>query len=115
MDLSTQEPDSISPPVSAGSREKSYPGFTVSDAPAKELLEQVELETEITATVKLKVTRLSQDRYGTSVGFDVLDIDNIKPAKGKSKSDEGDTAALGYKRPDSGKEAPKLSAKDLRK
>jgi hypothetical protein len=116
-------------PASPDAPKITYPGFNLSDEVAEAFLKECDckLGDEITATVRLKVTRQSADEYGKSVGFDVMSLDNIKyPEEGsgdeKPKSgekdeevseDESEEKALGYKRPTAKKETPSLSAEDL--
>lgn len=131
MDLGTkpnQEP--AMPPTSSPEAPKiSYPGFSLNDKTAETFLTDnpVDLGDTITATVKLKVTRLEKSSFGHSLGFDVLSLDNISASaddkEGEDTDDgEGDeeapgaeteTKALGYKRPKVVKETPVMSAKDL--
>lgn len=146
MDLGTKAKDS-GPGQSASPEipKTSYPSFSLNDDIAKSFLAEnpATLGDTITATVTMKVTSLTQDQYGSRVGFDVTNIDNVSSGAGDEDEDEipgalpGDKPAtpkaedalneetpedaaeqkvLGYKRPKKAapaKEVPPFAAKDL--
>ena len=111
-----------------------YPGFSLRDEHAAKFLDETEAKVgeEFAATVRICVTGLTDDSFGKSVQFDVIELDDIAPeheegretygessgsgsgsGEGEEESDEEETKALGYKRKKSKKEAPPISAKDL--
>lgn len=126
-----------SPTDTLAAPEAPKPSFSLNDAQAAGFLEAhpYDVGDTCTATVKLKVTRKSDDDLGPSVGFDILSLDwqgdsadeaeSTVPGADKTAGQEGETPAatgdesaeetkvLGYKRPKVKKEEPKLSAKDL--
>lgn len=133
-----QKGKDLSGPVSiSDSKNKvSYPSFTLRDDVAKDFLASYDCKIgdELTATIKLKVSGLRQDQFGSSVEFEALDLDNItkkgKKVEGKDAAadDESKTPApantvdedaeekiLGYKRPAKNpvKETPDTSAESM--
>lgn len=122
MDLGKENKSLPEPSASPDAPKVTYPGFTLNDEVAEAFKNECdcELGDEITATVRLKVTRQSADEYGKSVGFDVLSLDNIQypeedsdEEKPAAKEDGSEEKMLGYKRPAAKKEVPPISAKDL--
>lgn len=96
----------------------SYPGFTLSDKVAETYCEDndCKMGDEITATVRMKVTSHRADEYGKSVGFDVLSMDDVKPAGDGDKDKEDDAAEerlIGVKLPKGKKESFDTSAKSF--
>jgi hypothetical protein len=97
-----------------------YPSFTLNDEIAKAFLKECdcELGDEVTCTAKLKITRRSEDEFGSSIGFDVLSLDDISETEETSESGDeqepdDEEKVLGYKRKVAPKEAPTLKAADL--
>jgi hypothetical protein len=94
----------------------SYPGLSLSDKAAEQVIEAADCEVgdEYTATVRLRVSSRRKDEYGTGVGFEVLELNDLKEAEDEAeKEDAEEEKTLGYKRVKSAKEAPDMSAKDL--
>lgn len=117
-----KEPGAIpASPVDEKQPKITYPGFSLSDKIADEFQKECapKLGDEYAATVRLKVTSLTQDEWGSRVGFDVLKMDDItEESEGETEadskeSDDEETKTLGYKRKPSTKEAPSMTAKDL--
>ena len=119
--------DSLATPTSGDEPKTSYPGFSLSDEVADQFLKDSEAKVgdEFAATVRLKVTGLSDDQIGKNVRFDVIELDDVTE-EGEEKEDEGsgsgsgeaeepdeETKALGYKRKKTEKETPDISAKTL--
>jgi hypothetical protein len=125
MDLGKEmkEPGAIpASPVDEKQPKITYPGFSLSDKTADQFTSEnsPKLGEEYTATVRLRVTSLSSDEWGSRVGFDVTELNDVTEATedGDEKPGaDGDTAGeektLGYKRKKTAKETPSLSAKDL--
>ena len=138
MDLGIEQTDTGLPAATVVERSSAprirYPSLSLDDTKAKEFLAATpsELGDTITATVKLKISGLREDQYGSSVTFDVLSLDTGKadkpgseatPFAGKEppaeeaaeveEEDESEAKLLGYKRPKTKKEAPALKAEDL--
>lgn len=120
---------SLATPASPGSEgpKTTYPGFSIEDEHATKFLEDTEAKVgdEFAATVRIKVTGLTDDTYGKNVRFDVVELDDIAE-EGEEKEDEGsgsgsgeaeepdeETKTLGYKRKKTEKETPDISAKTL--
>jgi|ERR1043166_4415591 hypothetical protein len=68
-----------------------YPSFSIPEKLMDDFLEAhpVEFEDEVTARVKLRVTGMRQEDYGSGITLSVLSIDNIKPISSES-SDKKD-------------------------
>lgn len=121
MDLGrkVESPESYpTPPANSKKPKITYPGFSLSDKVATQFTDEHEpkLGSEYTATVRLCVTSLTADEYGSRVQFDIKSMDDI--AEKGEDADEKESAdleekTLGYKRKKSDKEAPDLSAKSL--
>jgi len=93
MDLGTKvkETDAVSvPEPPSGTR---YPGFTLSDDVVDQLTDECPCEVgdTLTATVKLKVTGMTDQEYGKSLSFDVLSME-VDGEPEKAESDEADGA-----------------------
>lgn len=124
-----KNPGSVAPtPVDEKKPKITYPGFSLSDKIAEQFTEEnsPKLGDEFAATVRVKVTSLTADEYGSRVGFDVLEMDDIteegeetdedrKKAADAEAEESGETEekVLGYKRKVSAKEAPDISAESL--
>lgn len=130
MDLGREMKSPGVPPATAVDEKEpkiTYPGFSLSDKTADEFTKECapKLGDEYAATVRLRVTSLTADEYGSRVGFDVMEMDDIaeegEAKEEKGESEEADTEesspdeekTLGYKRKTSKKEAPDISAKSL--
>jgi hypothetical protein len=121
--------DSLATPASSDSPESkvSYPGFSLSDDVAEQFLKDSEAKVgdEFAATVRIKVTGLSDDQIGKNVRFDVLELDDVTEESDDEGSGSGsgsgesapesddEEAVLGYKRKKTEKETPDISAKSL--
>ena len=116
-----------SPSTGEGESKTTYPGFSLTGEHATKFHEDCEPKVgdEYAATVRLRVTGLTDDSYGKDVRFDVVELDDIAE-EGEEKEDEGsgsgsgeaeepdeETKALGYKRKKTEKETPDISAKTL--
>lgn len=82
MDLGTKRDESKeSLPVrsSPDMPDTLYPSFSLDGDKAKEFAEEskADLNSTITGRVKLKLTGLRNDRYGSSLSFDILSIDDM--------------------------------------
>ena len=121
--------DSLATPPSGDEPKTSYPGFSLSDEVADQFLKDsgAKVGDEFAATVRLKVTGLSDDQIGKNVRFDVIELDDIaeesEEVKLEGETDEysGKTEesgpeeekVLGYKRKSLKKEAHPVKAADL--
>lgn len=139
-DLGTLPKDdsSLTPPAGPEPKKPSYPSFSLNDDKVDAVKgdETCAVGDEYTATVKLRVSSVSDDNYGKSLRFDVISLDGFTPAEGSAddeadeagetdETDESDTEAtdekpstlsddeeenvLGYKRP--AKSAPPFTGK----
>ena len=105
-----------------------YPDFSLSDKSAVEFSKDHEptLGQEYAATVRLRVTSLTADKYGSRVQFEVLELDDVaeegeeteedtkKAAEAsETEDDKNEEKVLGFKRKKVAKEAPDISAKSL--
>lgn len=91
MDLGIEAKEGPQPTVSSEEGPKTiYPNFSIPDKLVNDFLEEhpVEIEDEMTATVRLKVSSIRMDEYGSGVGFSVLAIDDIKPVSGESDEED---------------------------
>ena len=123
MDLGTKKESSESGalvPAAPDMPKISYPSFTLNDKVAEDFHKECpdcKLGEELTATVKLKVTSYRVDRYGKSVGFDVVSLDDISETPSGESEDDSEEKILGYKRkkPVAGSESEgaEISAKGL--
>jgi hypothetical protein len=129
MDLGTKEksPEAALPAVTSSDKSKvSFPSFAVRDEHADELRQEYDCDVGVegTATIRFRINGNNRDNYTNSVGIDVLSMDDINIEEGLEDTEEKKEAGeageaepgekvLGYRRPKSEKEAPKLSAKDL--
>lgn len=94
MDLGTKVEESSLPsaPAQVADGPKvNYPGFSLNDDKVREFLEEhpVTMGDTITFTGKAKVTGMSDQRYGTSLQFDLLSMDGVKKA-GDEEEEEGE-------------------------
>ena len=73
-----------------------FPGFSLNDKLVDEFLNEhdAKIGEEFTATVRLKTTRLSMESYGKSIGFDMLELNDISEKKFEDKSGEEQFAQL---------------------
>lgn len=62
-----------------------YPSFQINDEKVSDFLKQwkVGMGDKVTATVKLKVSGMSDQAYGKSLSFDVLEISDVEGASAK--------------------------------
>ena len=116
--------DSLATPTSGDEPKTSYPGFSLSDEVADQFLKDSEAKVgdEFAATVRLKVTGLSDDQIGKNVRFDVIELDDVTEegedtssgsGSGEAEEPDEETKTLGYKRKKTEKETPDISAKSL--
>lgn len=118
MDLGTKRPEggALISPAKGEKNKVSYPSFNISDEKAKKFLAEYDcdVDDELTATVKLRVSGLRKDEYGHSLTLDVQSIDDVKDESEKEEPDE-EEKVLGYKRKksESMNETPDTSAKNL--
>ena len=128
--------DSLATPPSGDEPKTSYPGFSLSDEVADQFLKDsgAKVGDEFAATVRLKVTGLSDDQIGKNVRFDVIELDDVteegedtssgsgsgeaggegsSSGSGEAEEPDEETKALGYKRKKTEKETPDISAKSL--
>jgi hypothetical protein len=63
--------------TSGGGHDVAHPSFSLQDDLVDQFQQEHEVEVgdEITATVKLKVTGMSDEQHGKRLGFDVLSLD----------------------------------------
>ena len=116
--------DSLATPTSGDEPKTSYPGFSLSDEVADQFLKDsgAKVGDEFAATVRLKVTGLSDDQIGKNVRFDVIELDDVTEegedtssgsGSGEAEEPDEETKTLGYKRKKTEKETPDISAKTL--
>ena len=127
--------DSLATPTSGDEPKTSYPGFSLSDEVADQFLKDsgAKVGDEFAATVRLKVTGLSDDQIGKNVRFDVVELDDVteeggegsssgsgeaggegsSSGSGEAEEPDEETKTLGYKRKKTEKETPDISAKTL--
>ena len=92
MDLGIKrEEGKAMPAAPEGMPETTYPSFSIPDKLVEAFLEAhpVEIEDELIAKVRLKVSSIRMDSYGSGLGLDVLSIDSIKPVSGESSGKKG--------------------------
>lgn len=91
MDLGTKRENS-EPSIAPGQDESgvSYPGFSLNDSKVKEFLEEnpVTMGDVITFTGRAKVTGMSDQRYGTSLQFDLLSMEDCKKETDEQEEEE---------------------------
>lgn len=70
--------------------EPSYPSFSIADEVMDAFLKEhpVDLGDVVTGRVKLKVTAMSKEKWGSRVQFDVLDLSGVKERSFDEKSPE---------------------------
>ena len=80
-----------------------YPGLTLEGEQVDRVKGDHECKVgdEYTATVKLRVTRISDDQFGKSLGFDVIEMDDFTP-EGESADGDGDSGEYDGEAADSG-------------
>jgi hypothetical protein len=79
----------------------SYPSLTVSDGKVDELMGECpcEMGDVLTGKVKLKVTSMSDQRYGKSLSFDVLSLDLDQKAEQEEEAKEAPEEAADEEKP----------------
>lgn len=122
-------------PVDQKEPKITYPSLSLSDKIAEEFDKEhgPKLGDEYAATVRLRVTSLTADKYGQRVSFDVMELDDVTEegeetdadrkaaaegsgsgsGSGEAEEPDEETKTLGYKRKKTEKETPDISAKTL--
>jgi hypothetical protein len=86
-----EEPKTAAPVQAGHVKDVSYPGFCLNDKLVEQFMEEhkVKMGDELTATVRLKVVGMSDETYGKSLRFDVLELSDTKDKPFEDKdSDE---------------------------
>jgi len=96
MDLGVKREKNEAMPVTSPDVEMPdiiYPSFSLDGDKAKEFADQfpADLNDSMTVKAKIKLTGLRNDKYGSSLNFDILSIDGAKVTSEESGEEGDDT------------------------